>query len=86
MPTESELDMSNKLTRALARARNRVSGSDQGAVIEQLQRDVAQLQSAVEESRRLNERLSDVLDVVVELLVPAVDRDDERLESALKKL
>ena len=78
--------MSNKLTRTLARARNRVSGSDQGAVIEQLQRDVAQLQSAVEESRRLNERLSDVLDVVVELLVPAVDRDDERLESALKKL
>ena len=78
--------MSNKLTRALARARNRVSGSDQGAVIEQLQHDVAQLQSAVEESRRLNERLSDVLDVVVELLVPAVDRDDERLESALKKL
>ena len=78
--------MSNKLTRALARARNRVSRSDQGAVIEQLQRDVALLQSAVEESRRLNERLSDVLDVVVELLVPAVDRDDERLEAALKKL
>ena len=86
MPTESELDMSNKLTRALARARNRVSGSDQGEVIEQLQRDVAQLQSAVEESRRLNERLSDVLDVVVELLVPAVDRNAERLESAHKKL
>jgi hypothetical protein len=38
--------MSNKLTRALARARNRVSRSDQGAVIEQLQHDVAQLQSA----------------------------------------
>ena len=47
---------------------------------------MALLQSAVEESRRLNERLSDVLDVVVELLVPAVDRHDERLEAALKKL
>ena len=78
--------MSNKLTRGLARVANRAAGSDQAAEIEQLQRDVAQLQSAVEESRRLNERLSDVLDVVVELLVPAVDRDDERLESALKKL
>jgi len=78
--------MSNKLTRAVARATNRGSGADQGAVIEQLQHDVAQLQSAVEESRRLNERLSDVLDVVVELLVPAVDRNDERLDSALKKL
>ncbi len=78
--------MSNKLTRAVARVRNRDPRSDQGAVIEQLQRDVVLLQSAVEESRRLNERLSDVLDVVVELLVPAVDRKDERLESALKKL
>jgi class 3 adenylate cyclase len=86
VPTESELDMSNKVTRALARARNRDAGPDQGADIEQLKREVAQLQSAVEESRRLNERLSDVLDVVVELLVPAVDRNDERLESALKKL
>jgi hypothetical protein len=78
--------MSNKLTRAVARARSRYGRPDQAAVVEQLQRDVAQLQSAVEESRRLNERLSDVLDVVVELLVPAVDRNDERLESALKKL
>jgi hypothetical protein len=78
--------MSNKLTRAVARARSRYGRPDQADVVEQLQRDVAQLQSAVEESRRLNERLSDVLDVVVELLVPAVDRNDERLESALKKL
>lgn len=54
--------------------------------VEQLRRDVDQLQIAVEESRRLNERLSDVLDVVVELLVPAVDRDEERLTESLKKL
>ena len=54
--------------------------------VEQLRRDVDQLQIAVEESRRLNERLSDVLDVVVELLVPAVDRDEERLAESLKKL
>ena len=54
--------------------------------IARLRRDVDQLQAAVEESRRLNERLSDVLDVVVELLVPAVDRDDERLAEALKRL
>ena len=54
--------------------------------VEQLRRDVDQLQIAVEESRRLNERLSDVLDVVVELLVPAVDRNEERLAESLKKL
>jgi hypothetical protein len=51
-----------------------------------LEEQVADLQVAVEDSRRLNERLSDVLDVVVELLVPAVDRDDARLKQALDHL
>lgn len=54
--------------------------------IDDLESQVAELQLAVTESRRLNERLSDVLDVVVELLVPAVDRDDERLKQALDHL
>lgn len=51
-----------------------------------LEAEVAELQVSVEESRRLNERLSDVLDVVTELLVPAVDRDDARLAAALESL
>jgi hypothetical protein len=51
-----------------------------------LEARVTELQEAVEESRRLNERLSDVLDVMTELLVPAVDRDDERLRGALESL
>lgn len=51
-----------------------------------LERQVAELERAVTENRRLNERLSDVLDVIAELLVPAVDRDDERLTAALAKL
>jgi hypothetical protein len=54
--------------------------------IARLRADVDRLQAAVEESRRLNERLSDVLDVVVELLVPAVDRDEERLSEAHRRL
>ncbi len=57
-----------------------------GPRLVELERQVADLQVAAEESRRLNERLSDVLDVVVELLVPAVDRDDERLKEALGRL
>jgi hypothetical protein len=73
--------MSNPLGRVLGRRQ----GSD-ADTIAKLRRDVDQLQAAVEESRRLNERLSDVLDVVVELLVPAVDRDEERLAEALKRL
>ena len=64
----------------------RVLDRSGGARLVDLERQVADLQAAAEESRRLNERLSDVLDVVVELLVPAVDRDDERLKEALGKL
>lgn len=47
---------------------------------------VAALEAAVEENRRLNQRLADVVDVVTEVLVPAVDRDDERLRRALANL
>ena len=54
--------------------------------IAQLEADVAELMASVEENRRLNERLSDVLDVVTELLVPAADRDDPRVEAAMEKL
>jgi len=54
--------------------------------VARLEADMAELMGAVEENRRLNERLSDVLDVVTELLVPAVDRDDEKLKEALATL
>jgi hypothetical protein len=47
---------------------------------------VAALEEAVEENRRLSQRLADVVDVVTELLVPAMDRDDERVRKALADL
>ncbi|MEO5708904.1 MAG: DUF6752 domain-containing protein [Nocardioidaceae bacterium] len=47
---------------------------------------VEALEAAVEENRRLNQRLADVIDVVTEVLVPAVDRDDERITEALANL
>ena len=47
---------------------------------------VTALEDAVEESRQLSQRLADVVDVVTELLVPAADRDDERLRDALANL
>ncbi len=71
--------MGNVATRAL----RRVSGRAQ---LETLREEVRELRDAVEESRRLNERLSDVLDVVTELLVPSVDRNDERLAESLRRL
>ena len=51
-----------------------------------LEARVAVLEAAVEESRQLNQRLADVVDVVTEVLVPALDRDDDRLRTALANL
>ena len=56
------------------------------AEIARLRQEVDQLKDAVEEYRRLNERLSDVLDIVEEILVPAADRDEEKLRELLAKL
>jgi hypothetical protein len=47
---------------------------------------VRALEAAVNENRRLNQRLADVIDVVIEVIVPALDRDDERVRQALKDL
>jgi hypothetical protein len=47
---------------------------------------VRALEAAVNENRRLNQRLADVIDVVTEVIVPALDRDDERVRKALKNL
>lgn len=52
----------------------------------QLVARVDALEAAVEENRRLNQRLADVVDVVTEVLVPAADRDDARMQDALKRL
>ncbi|MGH3510495.1 MAG: DUF6752 domain-containing protein [Nocardioidaceae bacterium] len=43
------------------------------------------LEREVQELRQLSRRLADVLDVVGELLVPALDRDDERIRAALAR-
>ena len=53
---------------------------------QRLGKRVAALEEAVEENRKLNQRLADVVDVVTELLVPAMDRDDERVKKALADL
>ena len=52
----------------------------------QLVARVKALEAAVEESRQLSQRLADVVDVVTEVLVPAADRDDARMQDALKRL
>lgn len=68
--------------RLAARAKGRLSGPSHA----ELARRVERLEAAVEENRRLNQRLSEVLDVMVEVLVPAVDRDEERLSQLLASI
>lgn len=51
-----------------------------------LYKRVVALEKEIQETRRLNQRLSDLIDVVTEVLVPAVDRDDERMRAALARL
>lgn len=73
--------------RALGRPRSSQPQQDgRDAEVRELVARVAALEDAVEESRQLNQRLADVVDVVTELLLPAVDRDDERVREALANL
>jgi hypothetical protein len=74
--------------RLLARARpgRRRRGAPQSERIRRLEARVVALEDGLEESRRLSQRLADVVDVVTEVLVPAVDRDDERMRTALANL
>jgi hypothetical protein len=71
---------------ARSKALQKLRGRTTAGRVADLQDRIAGLEEDVAESRRLNERLSDVLDVVVELLVPATQRDDGRLDEALKRL
>ena len=78
-----ELDVSQLRNKPKGWARQLVGTR---AEVARLRQEVDQLQEAIEEYRRLNERLSDVLDIVAEILVPAVDRDEERLRELLAKV
>jgi len=51
-----------------------------------LYKRVAELEQEIQETRKLNQRLSDVLDVMTEILVPVADRDDEKMREALARL
>jgi hypothetical protein len=47
---------------------------------------IQNLEREVQECRRVNRRLADLVDVVAELLVPALARDDARVAEALARL
>lgn len=47
---------------------------------------VEALEGEVQELRHVNRRLADALDVMTELLVPAMDRDDAKVKDTLARL
>jgi adenine-specific DNA methylase len=51
--------------------------------IKRLQERVTELEREIQESRRMQQRVAEIVDVVAEVLIPAADRDDERLKRAL---
>lgn len=51
--------------------------------ISALRERVDQLEHELHENRVLNQRLAELTDVVAEVLVPAADRDDEKLAKLL---
>jgi len=54
--------------------------------IDRLDARVAELEHSLHEERQLQRRVAELTDVVSELLVPAMDRDDERVRGALDRL
>ena len=66
--------------RQLSRARG---GPSQQAQIKRLRRRVVELEKEVQENRRLNRRVAELLDIVEELLVPIAQRDEERIRAYL---
>ncbi len=55
------------------------------AKVRELPERLKQLERDVHETRRLHQRVAELTDVVAEILVPAADRDDERIRAVLAK-
>jgi hypothetical protein len=67
--------------------RNGESGSEEGRPdLDAMLGRIKNLEREVQECRKVNRRLADLVDVVAELLVPALDRDDQRVAEALARL
>lgn len=64
-----------------ARRVARLTGVDDE--LRRLRERVAELEREVQETRRLHQRLAELTDVVTEVLVPAADREDEKIRQFL---
>jgi hypothetical protein len=67
-----------------ALTRFRSSGYATKREVEELRAAVEELDEEIQEARRLNRRLAEITDIVQELLLPASQRDEERLRQRLE--
>lgn len=65
--------------------RGRVQELARGSATVDLRWRVRALEAEVQECRQLNLRLAELTDLVTELLLPAVQRDEERLAELLAR-
>jgi hypothetical protein len=78
--------MSNRLSDKGRRAIARVARSRKPAgknAVAQLRKRVTELENEMQETRRLNRRVAELLDIVEELLVPLAQRDVEKVQKYL---
>jgi hypothetical protein len=52
--------------------------------LRKLQMRIERLEDEMQEARQLNRRIAEIADVVQELLIPAAERDDERVKQLLE--
>lgn len=60
----------------------RLSGAER---LDELRRRVSELEREIQETRRLNRRLAELMDVVQELLLPVAQQDEELLRERLER-
>ena len=53
--------------------------------VDNLTKRIEQLDEELQQSRRLHQRVAELVDVVSELLLPAMDRDDDRVRRAIEE-
>jgi hypothetical protein len=67
------------------RATRKVVMAAGGEVIDDLVRRIAELEAEVQENRKVNLRVAELVDVVAELLVPLASQDQARIDAAIEK-
>ena len=73
----------NDRLRGVGRRLGQVAPGSTRQEVTDLRNRVSELEAEVQEARRLNRRVAELLDVVEELLVPLTLRDEEKVQAFL---